>query len=107
MVAMERVLKELKKVENEAEKIRREATERADAIIKLAHQGAERIISDAVKEAEGEVNRLMKNFEKSMERLHEKSIKDCEAKINELRRRAEKNKRDAVELVFKILTGEE
>ena len=60
---MDRILEELKKVEDEAERIRREASERADEIIRLARQGAEEIILDAEKEAKREVDKLMRKFE--------------------------------------------
>ncbi len=103
---MERVLEELKKIEDEAEKIRLEASEEAKEIISLARQGSERLIIGAEKEAEEAVSRFVKAFEISIRKKRDEIIKRCESQIDKLRKIAKKKKDSAVNLVFKVLIGE-
>ena len=106
MTFMERVLEELKRIEEEAEKIRSEASEKAERMIKLARQEAEKLVLDAEERAEEVVNEMTENFKALMERRCKEIMRRCSSEIARLKETARKNKDRAVNLVFKILIGE-
>jgi len=103
---MERVLEELKRIEEEAEKIRLEASEKAEEIIKAARQKAKVLVTDAEKEAERTVERLLERFREDMKERHRRALKKSEVVIDEIRRSASRNMDSAVDLVFRTLVGE-
>jgi len=103
---MERVLEELRKIEQEAERIRSEASQKAKEIIDFARRGSERLLLDAEKESEQVINKSQEKFKASMKERHEQIVKNCEFEIEKLREKAEKRKEAVVNLVFKALIGE-
>jgi len=103
---MERILEELKKIEDESEKIRLEASKKAEEIIKLARQRSEKLVTDAEKDAERTIDKLMENFRNRMKKRHNELMSSCELEIAKLRNIAEKNMDLAVNQIFKAVIGE-
>jgi len=103
---MERILEELKRIEDEAENIRLEASKKAEEIVRLAHQRSDKLIADAEKDAERVIDELMKNFRESMKKKHEEILRSCELEISKLRKTAKRRMDLAVERIFKIVVGE-
>jgi len=103
---MEKVLEELKRIEDEAENIRLESSKKAEEIVRLARQRSEKLIADAERDAEKDVSELMEKFRNLMKKRHNEILKNCELKIDRLRKTAEKKMNSAVDQIFKIVIGE-
>ena len=93
-------------IEEEAEKIRSEASEKAEEIIRLARREAEKLILDAERRAGEVVNKLAEESKASIRRRREEIMRKCDSEIGRLREKAEKRKDVAVNMLFKILIGE-
>jgi V/A-type H+-transporting ATPase subunit G/H len=102
---MERVLGELKRIEDEAEKIRSEASEKSQEIIETARQKARELTADAENEAEKELEKFLKKFKEEMEVKQREVLKATKIKIDGLNRSAKKNVNLAVDEIFKIVVG--
>jgi len=103
---MERVLEELKRIEEEADKIRLEASEKAEEIIRMARQRAEKLIGDAEKEAERASLKMLKRFRQEMVERHNKVLETNRSRIDKVRRLANKNMNSVIDLVFRTVVGE-
>jgi len=103
---MERVLEELKRIEEEGKGIISESSEKSEEIISVAHQKAEKLIVGAEKEAESEVNESLKKFSEEMDEIHRKVLEVCESRIRELRMSAATNMDSAINVIFRIVIGD-
>ncbi len=103
---MERVLEELKRIEEEGKRIISESSEKAEEIISASHQKAEKLIVDAEKEAESEAEESLKKFNKDMDATHHKVLETCESRIRKLRASAATNTDSAIDAIFKIIIGD-
>ncbi len=103
---MERVLEELKRIEEEGKEIISEASEKSEEIISVAHQKAEKLILDARKEAESEVDESLKELGEEMDEMNRKVLEACESRIRELRALAAANADSAMNAIFRIVIGD-
>ncbi len=103
---MEKVLEELKKIEDEAENIRSEAVQKSKEIVETAHQQSRQLIIDAEKKAEKDVEESLLMFEEEIKERHRKILEISEAEIAKLRRSADENMLSAVDIVFRIVIGD-
>jgi len=102
---MERLLEELKKIEEETISIRSEAKEKSDKIVALAKNYAEKLILDSRKEAEDEASELLSHFLSEAKRKCEERLSENEENLRRLRIRAEKCMDRAVKIIIDNVVG--
>lgn len=102
---MERVWKELKNIEMEAERIRSESLRKSKEIVATAREEAEKLISDSKKHAEEEADELLDKYLEKAKRERENSLKKSEVFIEKLRVTVEKRINEAVKMIFDMVLG--
>jgi vacuolar-type H+-ATPase subunit H len=103
---MEIVLDELKKIEDEAAKIRLGASQKAEEIVTFARQKALKLIDDAEKNAEETVGELWKEFDHAKDKRRGEVKWSTESKIKEMRKLAIKRLDAVADFVFRKAVGE-
>ncbi len=100
---MEKVWDELKKIESQAEQIQVDAQEKAKSIAILAHQDAEKLISNSKVYAEDEANQLYRSTVEEANRKSNEQLKANEESNQKLRMQAEKHMDAAVSRVLSAI----
>ncbi len=103
---MERVVEELKKIDDQAAQIRVDAAQKADELVEFARGKALKLVDGAEKDAQETVKKMWKNFDEGVNRKQSEAKLLTESRVQDLRKLAEKRFDAAVDLVFRKAVGE-
>jgi vacuolar-type H+-ATPase subunit H len=102
---MEKVWEELRKIENEAERIRSETSKKTEELIALAKKDAEKLLSVSEKHTEAEANKVLNTYLEEAANEHDLSLKANEKDLKRLKTNVEKGFDKAVNTVFDAVLG--
>lgn len=102
---MEKVWKELKKIESEAEHIHSETLKKSEDILALAKRDVEKLLSISEKQTEIEADELLSKYLTKSAQDRDASLKANEKNLAELEKIVEQYFDEAVDTVFDAVLG--
>ncbi len=102
---MEKVWEELRKIEAQAEEIRREAEKRAKEITNFSKQEAEQLIVKSKKYAQEEAQKLQKSAIEEASRTRAERLTTNEKNIEELQDKAQERMPQAERIIVDAVLG--
>lgn len=100
IVLIKEIVEDIRKKEDEAQKIRASARENAVEILRQAREKAEEIRNSLHSERKGIINSRIEEFEKSARKSAEKIIRDTESTAERIEEDALENIDSAINVVF-------
>ncbi|MHA1838515.1 MAG: hypothetical protein ACTSYO_00945, partial [Candidatus Ranarchaeia archaeon] len=82
---MERIVEELKKIEQDANNILEDAKQRSDDLIKISMEKAQILVHDAETSAEDKAKKLWRSFEAEIEKIHARYQEQARIKLKTFR----------------------
>jgi vacuolar-type H+-ATPase subunit H len=103
---MEKVWEELKKIEDQADKIRKESVDESKVISNLARQEAQKLLSNSKIYAELEAKQLFDEATQEANRNRDEKLKAHNEALEKLKEQAEKNVVQAVKAIIDAVLEE-
>jgi F0F1-type ATP synthase membrane subunit b/b' len=102
---MEKVWKELRKIESEAEQVHSETLKKSEELIAFAKQDSEKLLSASEKHVETEVNELLNRFLRDSADERDAALEKNEKYIKDLREKVKESFDAAVNMTFDAVLG--
>jgi vacuolar-type H+-ATPase subunit H len=103
---MEKVWEELKKIENQAEQIRKEAQKKTKEINQLAQQESEKLLANAKTYVEEEVRQLLQSTIEEANKKRQEQLSENQLAADQLKHLALKRMDKAEAALLKAIVGE-
>ncbi len=103
---MEKVWEELKKIENQAEQIRREAQIRSKQITSLAQKQADKLVTNSSFYAEEESREIYRKTLETANKKREEELKKNQEEMKKIEGQGQKRLKQASEAIVKAVLGD-
>ncbi len=103
---MEKIWAELKKIENQAQKIRNEAQNKAKTLTNIAQQEADKLVANGKTYAEEEAHQYLASAIDEANRSRDEQLKASQQEMEKIDAQAEKRLEHASSVIMNAVLGE-